>query len=242
MSDTLWKNIEKRLEELDLSPRAASIKAGRSPDFLRKVKQNSGQMPHMSNLTALAEALETTVDELLGKAPVEANAQPSKEAASAAELPRAAPVAAMSMQSLQGLVADLPVYGTANGSLSVHKEGGFEMEARVIEYVRRPPAFFTVPDAYAIYVAGNSMFPKHGDGELRFIHPHRPPRIGDSVVVQAEYHPGAGIEAYIGDLLRRTGDKIVIAKLHPKPAEIEFDLQHVKAVHRVLTMAELFGV
>lgn len=132
---------------------------------------------------------------------------------------------------------DLPVLGTAAGS----KSGAFQLENVIIDYVRRPPALMGAADVYAIYVVGDSMEPMIMAGELRFVHPHRPVHIGDVVVLQARNGEEAPIQAYIKRLVRRTKDKLVLRQLNPETT-LEFRADAVVAIHKVLTMNDLFGV
>ncbi len=129
-------------------------------------------------------------------------------------------------------------HGTAAGS---HLSGAFQLGDNVIDWARRPPAMNGARDLYALYVEGSSMEPEHRPGDLRFVHPGRPPRLGDSVIVQIRYAEHDPIQAMIGHLVRRTGDKVVIGKLNPE-ATVELKRGHVLAVHKVLTMNELFGL
>lgn len=131
---------------------------------------------------------------------------------------------------------DVPVHGTAAAS---HLRGAFQLDAGVIDYVRRPPALAGARDAYALYIEGNSMEPRYGPGDLVFIHPHRPARLGDPVIVQVEVAPG-DIEASIG-FLRKRSPEVVIGKLNPE-AQVEIKGGRVVAIHRVLTLNDLFGV
>ncbi|MCG6115071.1 MAG: helix-turn-helix domain-containing protein [Mesorhizobium sp.] len=132
---------------------------------------------------------------------------------------------------------DVPVYGTAAAS---HLKGAFQLEPGVIDYVRRPPALATAKDLYALYVEGSSMEPRYEQGDLVFVHPHRPARKGDTVIVQVEVAPNE-IEASIGYLRQRTGLNVVIGKLNPQ-AEVQIEMKRVRHIHRVMTMNELFGV
>ncbi len=150
--------------------------------------------------------------------------------------------AADQLETWGGRVGVPVVRGPEGGDpQAVRHEGAWEMEARVIDYVRRPPALVTVPDAYAFFVSGTSMIPEHRPGDLRFVHPYTPPRQGDSVVIQARYNSHDGIEAFLAHYDHRNGEKLFVTKLNPA-ATVEFDLRYVQAVHRVLTMNELFGV
>jgi phage repressor protein C with HTH and peptisase S24 domain len=131
---------------------------------------------------------------------------------------------------------DVPVYGTAAGSVV----GAFQFDG-IVDYVRRPPALAGVGVAYALYITGTSMEPEHNPGDLRFIHPGRPPRVGDTVIVQTKNHEADGITAYIKTLVRMNEAKVVLHQRNPV-ATIELDRRTVVAVHRVLTLNELFGV
>lgn len=249
MSRTMIERIDELLAEQKKTRRGAAIAAGLGADFIRNLERRSGSSPRAANLRSLAQVLGTTINWLQSGdgnkyAAPKIDAQAANDAIELAEpMAVAVPQAALSLAKLQSAMSpDLPVFGTAAGSMAVEGHGSFEMEARVIEYVRRPPALSGVADAYAIYVEGMSMHPKHSDGELRFIHPHRRPRIGDSVIVQAKYSEAGPVEAYIGDLIRRTGDRLVIGKLHPAPSEVEFEMRYVESIHRVLTVNELFSV
>lgn len=76
---------------------------------------------------------------------------------------------------------DLPVLGVARGG----SEGLFLSNGEILEMTARPDNLTNVHGAYAIYVAGESMMPKHRAGEILHINPNIPPRQGDSVVVQS---------------------------------------------------------
>jgi SOS-response transcriptional repressor LexA len=132
---------------------------------------------------------------------------------------------------------DLPVLGTAAGS----KSGAFQLDTVIIDYVRRPPGLIGAADVYAIYVVGDSMEPMIAAGELRFVHPHRPIHAGDVVVLQARNGEDEPISAYIKKLVRRSEDKVYLRQLNPDTI-LEFDAQCVVAIHKVLTMNDLFGV
>lgn len=144
--------------------------------------------------------------------------------------------AEVELPPLAAMPRDVPVYGTAAGSLV----GAFQFEG-VVEYVRRPPALMGVPVAYALYVTGSSMSPEHNPGDLRFIHPGRPPRVGDTVIVQTRNHEADGIASYIKTLVRMNDQRLVLQQRNPE-ATMEIDRRTVVAVHRVLTVNELFGV
>ncbi len=238
-ADALHARIRQRMGELGLSANAASLKSGLSRDFVRNTLRRPGQVPQTDNLVKLAEGLETTFEWLRwGKGELPMGQAPS----SPPIVPDVEPVAAFNLDQVrEAMPPNMPVYGTAAASLAVRHEGAFEMESRIVEFVRRPPALMQVPDAYAFYVAGNSMVPAHLPGDLRFVHPYKPPRQGDTVVVQAQYAAHSGVEAFLGIFDHTTAEMLYIRKLNPD-AKVEFVARYVKAVHRVLTMNEMFGV
>ncbi|TFF20793.1 LexA family transcriptional regulator [Jiella endophytica] len=249
-AEALHARISERLADLGLSANAAAIRSGLSRDFVRNTLRRPGQVPHTDNLQKLANGLETTFEWLRWgrgeKTPGVQASEKSEDRGSQAEagrpLSEVLPIASVNLDQMrEAMPPNMPVYGTAAASLAVRHEGAFEMESRVVEFVRRPPALMQVPEAYAFYVAGNSMVPAHMPGDLRFVHPYKPPRQGDTVVVQAQYAEHSGVEAFVGIYDHATSDKLFIRKLNPD-ATVEFSARHLKAVHRVLTLNELFGV
>lgn len=133
---------------------------------------------------------------------------------------------------------DVEVRGTAAGAVG---EGAFQLEDAVIDRVRRPPGIADARDVYALYVVGDSMSPRFEPGELIYVSERRPPRIGDCVVVQVQNAEHDGVQAYLKRMKRRSADGLVLEQFNP-PGEMRLKAANVKAVHRVLTMNELFGV
>lgn len=232
MPDDLKSRVLQRLTELDLTPEGASKKAGLSRAFLRKMMERQNGNPRSGSLIRLASALETTPAWLLeGTGPKTNEAQPASQPANDIR------PADVTTPYRDEMPANIPVMGTAAASIA----GAFQFEGGVIDYVRRPPALLVARDIYAIYVEGSSMEPEHRPGDLRFVHPNKPARVGDSVVVQTRNHESDDIQAMIGHLVKRSGDTIVIGKLNPF-AEVAISRATVVRLHKVLDMNELFGV
>ncbi|MBB4277050.1 XRE family transcriptional regulator [Rhizobium mongolense] len=226
MSETLHDRIRKRLEALDLTPSAASLKAGLSKEMLRKLLDNPDAMPSGKSLTALASALEVTEQWLLtgDESPLAVRTD-VRPASSSAPLRHEMP-------------NDVPVRGTAAGS---HLRGAFQITSDTIDFVRRPPALMNAVNLYSLYIEGSSMEPQYFPGDLIFVHPDKPPRHGDAVVVQCQVDSEGHMEATIGILSRRSADKVTIRKHNPA-AEIEIPRDTVISVHKVLSNNELFGI
>jgi phage repressor protein C with HTH and peptisase S24 domain len=132
---------------------------------------------------------------------------------------------------------DFPVKGIVAGALA---NNGFEITDQIFEYVTRPPALDGSPDAYGLRVVGVSMEPLHRPGDLCIVHPYRPYRRRDSVIVQVRAHEGAPPTGYIKIFKRETDDMLYCEQYNP-PAEIAFKKTTVLSVHKVLTVAEMFG-
>lgn len=140
--------------------------------------------------------------------------------------------------ALSSMPSNVPVMGTAAGS---HLRGAFALNTSVVDYVRRPPALMGAGNAYALYIEGTSMEPRYQPGELVFVHPGRPAKMGDAVIVQVQLGPDHPIEASIGTLKRRTEKLVTIGKLNPI-ADVDLKKETVIAVHKVLSLNDLFGV
>lgn len=229
MAETIHDRIRKQLNSLDLTPQAASLRAGMSKDALRKLLANPDQLPQGKTLSKLADALQTTEQWLLrGDDAASGNTSSRGTDASPADVRYPFPAE---------MPRDLPVYGTAAGS---HARGAFQMDtSNVIDWVRRPPALSGSKDAYSLFVEGSSMEPKYRAGDLCFVHPHKPTRSGDYVVVQLKQGEHEPFEATIGILRRRSTSTVVLGKLNP---EMDIELENVLAVHRIMEMHELFGI
>ena len=221
--------IKERMSTLGLTAEGASKKAGLDRGYLRLLFDRHS-LPKLDTLEKLAGALDTTSGWLL-KGDKKTKALPPPPT-----IPNPLNTPASSPNHVMPL--DVPVLGVVAGN---HVHGAFQLEAAVIDYVRRAPGLFGAKNVYALYVQGDSMAPMHKAGDLLFIHPDRPPRIGDSVVVQFKQSEGDYSEAMVGILEKRTPKTISLQKLNP-PAIVDIDVRKVEFVHRVLTMGELFGV
>ncbi len=128
---------------------------------------------------------------------------------------------------------DLPILGTAAAAII-----GAVTLGQAIGYLRRPPGLLSTPDAYALYVAGDSMEPRYRSGDVVYVNPHRPCRQGDDVVIQTRIRPGDDIAGYVKTLVSRSPREVVARQYNP-PSTIEYRAPTVIAVHRVLSAHEL---
>lgn len=236
MSSNIQNRIRERLNELGLTEEQASRKAGLDKTYLRKMFERPDQSPRGQTLGKLAQALEAEVSWLLsdGDSPTEFSSSENPPRTRQVDDIKSANVNPPDRQSM---VTNIPVMGTAAGSMA----GAFQLEQGPVDWVRRPPALLGARDIYAIYIEGQSMEPEHRPGDLRFVHPHKPAKVGDTVIVQISMTDHDGIQSMIGHLTKRTATTLYLGKLNPVNT-VEIPIGNVKAVHKVLTMNELFGV
>lgn len=232
MDNVLIQRINQRLAIVGKSAQRVSVEATGAKETLRKILDGTTKSPRIDTLLKIAAALDTSVEWLMGQTEDPAPTATTKPIASdvrSAELP---------LPGRSEMPKDVPVLGTAAGS---HLRGAFQLSSDPIDYVRRPPALVGTKDIYSLYVEGSSMEPQFWPGDLVYIHPHKPARIGDAVVVQCRNGTEGTLEATIGIYLRRTAEVLVIRKHNP-PAEVEIKRDIILAHHKVLTLNELFGV
>ena len=245
MTNSLMDRIEKRIAALGTTERQASIAASDtdSPDLIRGIRRR-GAGANSESIRALARVLKTTEHWLLtGEGPEEATdadalADARTRLMDAAIARVEVEPAGVSPPDTNALPLDVPVRGTAAGTLG---QGAVQLTSEPVDYVRRPPALAGARDLYAIFVTGDSMSPMHPHGELRFVHPHRPAAIGDTVLVVVSMGEHDTPEAYIKLYAKRTPEMIVLEQINPK-ATIEIKRQYVAEMHKVLTTRDLFGI
>lgn len=248
IGETVAERVERRLKAVGLSPRAASLKAGLSADAIRSLRRLSeddpAATPRGRTLQKLAPVLQTSVEWLLtGDGQEDLSVREGGRRRSGRGEVLAAP--GIAVPDPATLPRDLPVVGTAYGSIVAGKSGvfeGFEIDPeRIVDRVGRPPVLAGTPDAYAVYIAGDSMAPLHPAGELRVVHPHRPVRPGDLALIQVRIGPGLPLAAFLKYFVTRTDNFVVARQINPE-ATHRFAANTVVAVHRVLSYGELIGV
>ncbi|NPU23987.1 S24 family peptidase [Bradyrhizobium denitrificans] len=127
---------------------------------------------------------------------------------------------------------ELPIRGRIMGG----KEGAlsFSVESSdVVGYVEAPPRLAEVPEAYAVYVVGESMEPVFRPGYICCVNPHLPPRPGDDVVIQLSSDNDMTRIAYIKRLVSMNERELKVCQFNPQKT-ISFPRKLVKEVHRVM--------
>jgi len=130
----------------------------------------------------------------------------------------------------------LPLLATSMAGEWGEAGSGIELLAidprEVLERVARPESLASDPDAYALTVVGDSMWPRFRPGRRIAVSPRSPVSIGDDVVVRLE-----GAAALLKELVKRTGAWIELRQFNPD-LTFRVDSADVEAVHKVA--GELF--
>jgi len=123
---------------------------------------------------------------------------------------------------------DLPVLGTARGG----SDALLFNDGEVVERVTRPSLLAGATQAYAVYMTGDSMEPRHQALELLYVNPARPVTHGCYVVVQK-----ANGEAIVKRFVRRNDHTVVLEQLNPH-GELHIPAQEITAIHRIVGSVE----
>jgi phage repressor protein C with HTH and peptisase S24 domain len=149
--------------------------------------------------------------------------------APAAEPPLALPPRNAELGGPARFGARIPAYGQAVGG----RDGEFILNGNRIVDVLAPPSLQGVPDAYAVYVVGDSMEPRYFAGEAVFVNPRLPVRRGDFVVAQIAVEAGEPPHAYIKRFVARDARLLRLEQFNPRKT-LEFPVRSVISVHRII--------
>jgi len=136
------------------------------------------------------------------------------------------------------LPKDVPVYGVTVGG----QGGEFAFNGQTVDYVRRPPGLANVPNAFALYVANDSMSPWKEPGDLVYVQPGRPAKVGDYVVIEMKsIQDGEAGACLVKRLKGRSPSKLTLQQYNPPNDKLIIDTAKVKQIYRVTTLEELMG-
>lgn len=96
-----------------------------------------------------------------------------------------------------------------------------------------PPKLADVPDAYAVYVIGDSMLERYRHGEVVYVHPYMPVRKDDDCVVQIKASDGDAPVGYIKRFISMDDKTLKLLQLNPRKT-LTFPRNQVMAVHRII--------
>jgi phage repressor protein C with HTH and peptisase S24 domain len=232
MKSTLIDRIDKRLEALGITERSASLDATGKPDTIRNIRR--GKEPGAEKVIALARVLQCPVEWLLageGPLPGPVTGPPAVMTPNVVFAPEVRVPVASEMPR------DLPVRGIAACSSG---DGAFQVGADVVDWVRRPPLFNGVPEAYALYMSGDSMEPRLFHGDLVMVHPFRPVRPGDLAIFVLKDAADEPEYSFCKVFQSDRGGIVTVEQYNPRMTR-EFPRDRIIARHRVMELRDLFG-
>lgn len=155
---------------------------------------------------------------------------------------------ALAVPAPRRLPDNVPVYGTALGTLYENGEHAIEQtslnESEVVAYFKRPPALDGRRDVYGVFIQGGSMAPRWEDGDIAYVDPKRPARIGDDVVVfmrDHDEHDGERVvSCLIKRLVKRTASFLELEQFTPATT-FRVPIERVAKTHRVIPWGEMLS-
>lgn len=124
----------------------------------------------------------------------------------------------------------VPAYGHPVGG----KDGQFVLNGNKVADIIAPSSLQSVPEAYAVYVVGDSMAPRYFAGEAVFVNPRLPVRRDDFVVAQiATDEGGEAPLAYVKRFVSMDAKTLKLAQFNPKKM-LEFPRSKVVSIHRII--------
>jgi phage repressor protein C with HTH and peptisase S24 domain len=212
--DTARLTIVSRVAELGLSLSELSLKVGKNHAYFQQYVKRG--VP-----TRLPEEVRGRVAEILGiderilKEPSSSSLEFFKVSTEHRSVTRG--------------TAWIPVYGHAMGG----KDGEFILSGNQVSEVLAPPSLSHVPDAYAVYVVGDSMEPRYYAGETVFVNPRLPISRGAFVVAQISKGHEAEARAYVKRFVSQDTKRLRLEQYNPKKV-LEFPISTVGAIHRIV--------
>jgi phage repressor protein C with HTH and peptisase S24 domain len=140
----------------------------------------------------------------------------------------------------------IPIFGQAVAG----DDGRFVLNGQRVVDILCPPQLANVPDAYGVFVHGDSMEPRYEPGEAVFVNPHVPVRKGNYVVVQvAGDFEGDDASGYVKRFVSMNSRELVLEQFKPREElpegapeserfTMRFPRDRVVAVHKIVGTAD----
>jgi phage repressor protein C with HTH and peptisase S24 domain len=218
-----------RLNELDLGPVEAAVKAGLERTFLRDLVDGKKSTVTLKKMPELARALQLDADALMRGEVVRLN-HPDDGAAPTATKPNASFPPRFQKFESDGYV---PLLGQSIGG----PNGRFILNGSEVGRLFVPPMLEGVEGAYAVRVYGTSMEPRFKAGETVWINPNEPVRAGDDVIVQVATDEENQRESYIKEFRSQSSKVTRLWQHNPDEGEaneVTFPSPKVFSVHKIV--------
>ncbi|MDT8333020.1 S24 family peptidase [Roseomonas gilardii] len=200
--------------------------AVKNDSALKNILQGKSRAPRIDTLSKLARELDIPMPEV--EAALNQELLPESNASLAVEV--------VPPETRLPVGPEVPVYGRAEGG----EDGFFEVNLAdaPLEYVERPAALASVKRLFAILVHGSSMEPVWVAGDVVYITPDRPVRLGDYVMVTLERGPGQQPAALLKRYVSQDDDRLILEQHNPYK-QMSVPRRQVREFWRALHWREL---
>lgn len=207
--------IERRIDDLGITLAEAERRCGLPTDGIRNVLRGKPEYsPRIKTLRAIARGLD--LPEIVA---LEANGSLNGTATKPSYSPTV-PAGTISL------------IGTFIGADSA---GDFDLSGVAVESRPSPSALATVKDAFGFYVIGDQMSPRVEPGDVVYIHPGKPVKPGDLVLIlfRDDSNDRFTGPAVIRTLLTETSEYVRVLKLNPLEDKKRIPRGEIKAIYKV---------
>lgn len=240
LATILPARISARLAATGKSMRAVSIEIGAHAGYVRDLLDPERfNVPSAERLRALAIALETTTDFLMGSVddpvPVHSEVGVADRMFEWRGPPRSEEPGIPLVGT--GDCADIE-FCDESGALVAVERSSFDPEY-FVRMISRPPALRGMQGLYAIYFHGESMLHRFEPGDVGIVDPSRPPAPGDYVLVQLNNGESDDVvSVLVKRLVRATSRELVLEQFNPA---IIFAVprSRVSRFHRIMPQTDL---
>ena len=243
----LQARIRERLAATGKSARALSLEIGANGGYVRDLLDpDRSPSPSAPRLQAMAAALQTTTEYLLGSS--ENPEQVLSEVAIGDNRLEYLAQTPSSRRPAEDQTPGIPLVGTGDcADLEVIDDDGHDITIErssfdadyQVRMIDRPPALRGARHAYAIYFQGSSMEPRFFAGEIGIVDPDRPAAPGDFVLVQLnngeEDHV---VSVLVKRLIRQTSAYLELEQFNPATI-FKIDKGKVARVHKIMPPTDL---
>lgn len=125
--------------------------------------------------------------------------------------------------------SDLPIYGSTTGGVS-----GMLVSRQPIEFIERPEQLKTVAGAFSVYAVNDSMSPMCRTGDLLLVHPTKPIRPGDDVLIIKKANVNSWHEALVRELVDWTDEAVTVKRYQPTESECTIPRGDVLFMHLII--------
>jgi phage repressor protein C with HTH and peptisase S24 domain len=228
----LQQRVIARLAELLVGPvEAAEQVPGLERNYIRDLVEGKKQSFNQAKAPLVAQALRWTVADLNGSQPLTINETLTSDGKKQHSQPETLVHNARIGEPVLGF-SRVPIRGQTMGG----KDGALIFNPD--EYfgeVEAPPKLVGVPDAYAVYVIGDSMLERYQHGEVVYVHPYAPVKKDDYVVVQIQ--SDGQVHGWVKRFVSRDDKVLKVRQLNPKKI-LSFPANRVIHVHKIMMGGE----